>query len=237
LILVVAFLAKLIYLRIIRGYKIIYGKIEYCYKHRFMIKDTAVREIQRVFRGSQNRKKWAPTRIRRFNGRMISYEYKNAEGNRHRIGYPAYKIFTVNPFTIYAHEEWYINGILHRNDGAAMTHLDDNQPTQQRWYKNGIIHRTDGPAIIETHGPRYGGEKAAEKWYNNGICHRINGPAIIYYNKYNTATLWFNYGRKISYKNLIRRSGRHKILKVAKLLTLHLLLPTDVLSIVGRFLN
>jgi len=210
--------------------------MEFFNKPKRTIQDSAAREIQRVFRGRQNRIKSAPTKITRLHGRMDSYEYLNAEGKRHRIGYPAYKMFTSNPFTSYIHEEWYNNGKLHRNNGAAVTYLDDNQPSQQRWYKNGIIHRTDGPAIIETHGPRYGGKKAFEIWYNNGLRHRINGPAIIHYNKYNTATVWFNYGREISYKNLIRRSGRHKILKVAKLLTLQTVLPEDVLSIVGSFL-
>ena len=39
-------------------------------------------------------------------------------------------------------------GLLHREDGPAVEHLDDTKC----WYHNGLRHRIDGPAVEYVHG-------------------------------------------------------------------------------------
>lgn len=49
-------------------------------------------------------------------------------------------------------EGWYVNGILHRDDGPADVRYDLKRhlpyKSLEEWYKNGLLHRTDGPARI-----------------------------------------------------------------------------------------
>jgi hypothetical protein len=42
------------------------------------------------------------------------------------------------------HEEWTLNGELHREDGPARIWSDGSQ----EWFLNGARHRLDGPAYI-----------------------------------------------------------------------------------------
>ncbi len=56
----------------------------------------------------------------------------------------------------YGRKEWYLNGLLHREDGPAI----ERRNGTKHWYLNGIRHREDGPAI-----ERADGSKA---WYLNG---------------------------------------------------------------------
>jgi hypothetical protein len=51
---------------------------------------------------------------------------------------------------------WYLNGVLHREDGPAVECLNGTR----EWYLNGKRHRTDGPAIEYPSGKCY--------WYLNG---------------------------------------------------------------------
>ena len=44
----------------------------------------------------------------------------------------------------YGNKKWYINGVLHREDGPA---IEDAYGTNC-WYKNGKLHRIDGPTIV-----------------------------------------------------------------------------------------
>ena len=65
-------------------------------------------------------------------------------------------------------EEWYLNGLLHREDGPAVY----GKGTKIKYYHKGVLHREDGPAVIGSHG--------LQKWYRYGICTRTGGPAVIY---------------------------------------------------------
>jgi hypothetical protein len=60
---------------------------------------------------------------------------------------------------------WYLNGVLHREDGPAIEHSNGHK----EWYLNGYLHREDGPAVEWPSG--------AEAWYLNGELHREDGPA------------------------------------------------------------
>jgi len=65
--------------------------------------------------------------------------------------------------------EWRLpNGILHREDGPAVTHPDGSK----FWYSSDKLHRIDGPAVIQPDGYK--------AWYHHGERHRIDGPAAIY---------------------------------------------------------
>lgn len=67
-------------------------------------------------------------------------------------------------------EEWYKNGILHREDGPASIKDFGNGVSIKEWYLNGQPHRENGPAFEHSNGQK--------KWYKNGIIHRENGPAV-----------------------------------------------------------
>jgi len=95
-------------------------------------------------------------------------------------------------------EEWFKNGLLHRNGKPALIktngkdslfggwyisewyqngklHRDDGPAIMtasgtKEWYQNGLLHRDDEPAIIEANGNK--------RWYQNGLLHREDGPAI-----------------------------------------------------------
>lgn len=54
---------------------------------------------------------------------------------------------------------WYVNGLLHREDGPAAVGLDVDC-----WYINGMRHREDGPAVEYEIGSEYDNE-----WWINGI--------------------------------------------------------------------
>jgi len=65
---------------------------------------------------------------------------------------PDYKVVDKN-----GNKQWYLNGILHREDGPAMEYADGTK----YWYRNGKRHREDGPGIEYADGTKY--------WYLNGI--------------------------------------------------------------------
>jgi len=65
-------------------------------------------------------------------------------------------------------EEFYRNGILHRDDGPARILPNGIE----EWYKDGRRHRIDGPAWTRK-------KPLREEWYLNGLLHRLNGPAVI----------------------------------------------------------
>ena len=43
----------------------------------------------------------------------------------------------------YGNKRWYLNGLLHREDGPAVEYLTGTKV----WYLNGKYHREDGPAV------------------------------------------------------------------------------------------
>jgi hypothetical protein len=65
--------------------------------------------------------------------------------------------------------KWFLNGILHREDGPAIEDADGSR----WWYLNGERHREDGPAIEWW--PWTGGDVW---WCRNGKLHREDGPAV-----------------------------------------------------------
>jgi hypothetical protein len=69
-------------------------------------------------------------------------------------------------------EEWYRNGLLHREGSPAII-WDDGR---EEWYKDGFLHREGRPAILNTDG--------YEAWFKHGRLHREDGPARIWPNGY-----------------------------------------------------
>jgi len=67
-------------------------------------------------------------------------------------------------------KRWYLNGVLHRTDGAAIEYANGNK----EWYLNGKLHREGGPAIEYAYGYK--------AWYLNDKHHRTDGPAIEFAN-------------------------------------------------------
>jgi hypothetical protein len=64
-------------------------------------------------------------------------------------------------------KRWYLNDVLHREDGPAVEYSDGYKKS---WYINGLLHREDGPAVEYSDGTKY--------WYINGERHREDGPAV-----------------------------------------------------------
>jgi len=54
-------------------------------------------------------------------------------------------------------KKWYVNGLLHREDGPAIELLNGDK----KWYVNGLLYREDGPAIERANGDK--------EWYVHGI--------------------------------------------------------------------
>lgn len=77
-------------------------------------------------------------------------------------------------------QEWYHNGLLHREDGPAVV----TEEGDQLWYRHGLLHRDQKPAII-----RISGHK---EWYQHGVLHREGGPAFRGLNGYRK---WYYQGR------------------------------------------
>jgi hypothetical protein len=73
---------------------------------------------------------------------------------------------------------WYLNGILHREDGPAVEYINGNK----YWYLNGQRHRIDGPAFEDVNNYK--------AWYLNGHRHREDGPAVEWAN--GTKEWWLN---------------------------------------------
>lgn len=65
-------------------------------------------------------------------------------------------------------EKWFQHGVLHRKDGPAVI-----ESTMKCWFVNGFLHRDDGPAYVDTN---------IRSWYRHGVQHRVDGPATIYAN-------------------------------------------------------
>lgn len=68
-------------------------------------------------------------------------EWRNKEGELHRVGGPA--IIGTNGL-----KEWFQNGECHRIGGPAIIRADGTE----YWFQNGQYHRADGPALICTNG-------------------------------------------------------------------------------------
>jgi hypothetical protein len=106
------------------------------------------------------------------NDLAVKTVYEN-EGSLHCLSGPAIEY-------VDGTQEWWVNGLLHREDGPAVIRKNlgnlDNQ-----WYLNGQLHRENGPAVEYANG--------TEEWYREGKRHRIGGPAVI--NRDDGLMRWF----------------------------------------------
>jgi hypothetical protein len=57
---------------------------------------------------------------------------------------------------LYGVKKWYLNDLLHREEGPAITWLGGSQ----FWYQHGLLHREDGPAEEYSYGLKW--------WWLNG---------------------------------------------------------------------
>jgi len=70
-------------------------------------------------------------------------------------------------------EEWWFEGELHREDGAAVILYENGVAIKKEWYNGGMRHRLNEPAVFDIiHGIRV--------WWVNGSRHREDGPAVMY---------------------------------------------------------
>ncbi len=70
-------------------------------------------------------------------------EYRNTEGQLHRIYGPAYVS------KLYEIQAWYKNGLRHREGGPAYIHK-----ANMAWFYEDKLHNLEGPAVVEGGGPK-----------------------------------------------------------------------------------
>jgi|SRR5579859_1064158 len=86
----------------------------------------------------------------------------------------------------YGTKRWYLNGLLHREDGPAVEYTDGTK----EWYLHGQLHREGGPAIEHFD---------SNEWYLNDKRHREDGPAVKYFGlKENRDYEWWYHGEEIA---------------------------------------
>lgn len=113
--------------------------------------------------------------------------YKKGTKTLHRLDGPAYCRANLHLETLVT--SWFINGLLHREDGPATEHCDG----YKAWYLNGEQHRLDGPAVEfngykewwvhdyrhREDGPAIEGLDGHKEWIVWGQLHRLDGPAVV----------------------------------------------------------
>lgn len=102
----------------------------------------------------------------------------NPAGERDRDGgLPAFVIYGDNGRL---DQEWWENGVLHREDGPAILYdrmSQSEHPTHEEWYRHGQLHREGNlPAKIER---KRNGQLIEEVYAVDGKLHRTDGPALI----------------------------------------------------------
>jgi len=64
--------------------------------------------------------------------------------------------FTGCVIDVRGNKYWFLNGLMHREDGPAIEYINGNKA----WHLNGKRHRTEGPALEWANGSKF--------WYLNG---------------------------------------------------------------------
>ena len=123
-----------------------------------------------------------PQRVVRFDEDFKIVEFRNENGQLHRLDGPAKRLYNRDENGPYGsmpfRELWYRNGQLHRKNGPAwIWYNKDGSIYIESWYKDGQLHREDGPASIAYDN---NGDIEEATWYKNDQRHREDGPAYIY---------------------------------------------------------
>lgn len=107
---------------------------------------------------------------------FIAEVWRNDRGEVHRLDGPARIIRDKNGNV--DREEWWKNGLLHREDGPAIVtnYQSGAFGYCHKWFREGRLHRERGPAIIDVGEQGY---PLRQEWHQNGLPHRIGGPAIV----------------------------------------------------------
>lgn len=102
-------------------------------------------------------------------------------------------------------EHWHRNGVLHRENGPALTFRNG----AEGYYRDGVPHREDGPALTFGAGVervRRRGESphedrvslaaidGVEAYFRNGLLHRKGGPALTFSNGWE---FWYHDGELV----------------------------------------
>lgn len=109
-------------------------------------------------------------------GNCIKEVWKK-DGILHRVGNPAITIKVAATRKI-VDEQYYFNGVSHRDDGPSTTEwLANGVVRRQAWEVHGSRHREEGPAFIMRHPET--GEVTFEYWSLNDKTHRIGKAASV----------------------------------------------------------
>jgi hypothetical protein len=115
--------------------------------------------------------------------------------------------FTGVVFWRNGNKSWYLNKILHRENGPAIEYVNGSK----EWLLNGIRHRVGGPAIEHLNG--------SKEWYLNGRIHRVDGPAADYASGHKQ--WWFEDKHIFNNRWILNRKGNYVVLERG--------IPTDIM--------
>ena len=88
-----------------------------------------------------------PERTYYQNGQIETEEWKNEDGELHRIDGPAAREWYDDGQL--EREVWYINGTPHRLDGPAVRYwYDDGQLASKSWYINDVQYDTEAEFLV-----------------------------------------------------------------------------------------
>lgn len=106
-------------------------------------------------------------------GTLLSEQYFNENGERHRSGQPAYIEYDCRGRFVWKH--WYFDGKPHRIDGPSRLDYDSETGVVvlEAYEKHGLLHRDNGPAILYRD-PETGMIKE-QAWYRDG--QRVQPPS------------------------------------------------------------
>lgn len=109
--------------------------------------------------------------------KVIIVESRDADGQLHApFDEPAVKVMSADGLETLRLFHYH-HGKLHRLDKPAVWISSDNVFIIEQWYKNGLEHRDPniGPSHLETYIPN--GCRTIEEYRTRGELHRIDGPA------------------------------------------------------------
>lgn len=96
--------------------------------------------------------------------------------------------------------EWYKDGKLHREGGAAIISVSAaGDRVKYKYFLNGVCTREDGPAEVITHITKPSSKVVVfrEVWYKDGVIHRDGGPALTDRQRGGKSTtyVYYNHGK------------------------------------------
>ncbi len=115
------------------------------------MRNTTTEELckRRLSRGLAWARHTVDREIRRDGSVLITENFLNAAGELHRTNGPAIVQRAIDSDFPWESENYYRNGLFHRDGGPAEIVRKKGKVTKQVYFRLGVRHREDGPAQVE----------------------------------------------------------------------------------------